>query len=624
MLLRKITLPKQLTILFLLPLFLHTKAQTGPGGVGSSANNALWLVAHGNSYTNAGATLGTDGSTIQQWNDISGNNRHATQTTSGYKPVLKTNQANGFSALRFDGSDDRILAEDIRTANKATVFVVVKHIAILAGLLDPPVGILQSSPNGLHFSTNDDDQSIAIWTKGFYKTIFGRGVQSGGTVRDLPAQSLPPGLIAGLLTANPFFITSQHYDGTNIKQYINGDAPSSITYDGTLKNWQDFGIGRAGTQSLDGDIAEVIVYDTSLNAAQRIIVQNYLAAKYGLDLAANDLYDQDNVANGNYDFEVAGIGRQDATNEHTNAKGTGMVRVLNATDLGNNEYFIWGHNNQPATTTATDVPSGIVTRLNRVWRVSETGNVGNVTMQFDLSSLGSGIDAATLRLLVDNDANTAFASSTIISGATALGNDIFEFAGVSDIGDNTRYTVGFANSLLPVTFIHVEAKEKEEGQITVSWTTAFEQDSHYFIVQRSKNGIYWENVQQVKGAGNTAVQKSYTVVDDKPYTGKSLYRIMHAGLNGQTYYSNNREVFVAGKPFNHFYPNPAINQITIQGNELRAGELKMYDVKGRNINPFVKLLKTSAREMVLDISGLMPGMYIFKIQNSVYRVYKAK
>jgi hypothetical protein len=38
----------------------------------------------------------------------------------------------------------------------------------------------------------------------------------------------------------------------------------------------------------------MIIYNATVNSAQRIIINNYLAAKYGLALAANDIYVQDN------------------------------------------------------------------------------------------------------------------------------------------------------------------------------------------------------------------------------------------------------------------------------------------------------------------------------------------
>src|SRR5690606_2917465 len=118
---------------------------------------------------------------------------------------------------------------------------------------------------------------------------------------------------------------------------------------------------------------------------------NYLSAKYGLALAANDLYTHDEVANGNFDFEMAGIGQVDGSNIHADAQGSGIVRMRNPTDLGNTEFLMWGHNNGVLEgVESSDVPPGVQARFERVWRVSEVNtsgisiDVGSIDMDWDL------------------------------------------------------------------------------------------------------------------------------------------------------------------------------------------------------------------------------------------------
>ena len=45
---------------------------------------------------------------VSQWNDKSGNNRHATQTTGGDRPTLQAGALNSKAVLRFDGSNDKL------------------------------------------------------------------------------------------------------------------------------------------------------------------------------------------------------------------------------------------------------------------------------------------------------------------------------------------------------------------------------------------------------------------------------------------------------------------------------------------------------------------------------------
>ena len=57
------------------------------------------------------------------WIDTSGNNNHATQSTSGKRPTIISDALNGFSGIRFDGSDDcLILPTGLTTAHHFWVF----------------------------------------------------------------------------------------------------------------------------------------------------------------------------------------------------------------------------------------------------------------------------------------------------------------------------------------------------------------------------------------------------------------------------------------------------------------------------------------------------------------------
>src|SRR5690606_17561572 len=144
-------------------------------------------------------------------------------------------------------------------------------------------------------------------------------------------------------------------------------------------------------------------------------------------LTENDIYQWDDAANGNFDFDVAGIGRVDGLNMHTDAQGTGIVRMFNASGLHDDEYLMWGHDNGPMVTVTTDVPPGVQGRLSRVWRVSETNgagvaaNVGTIDIQFDLSGL-EPITASDLRLLIDHDGDGIFSEGGTLQkpGAIAL------------------------------------------------------------------------------------------------------------------------------------------------------------------------------------------------------------
>jgi hypothetical protein len=62
-------------------------------------------------------------------------------------------------------------------------------------------------------------------------------------------------------------------------------------------------------QDYDGDIAEIIIYGSSLNQAQRTVIENYLAQKYGLDASLPQDYYVPAVAS--YDSELVGCWKRE-------------------------------------------------------------------------------------------------------------------------------------------------------------------------------------------------------------------------------------------------------------------------------------------------------------------------
>jgi len=91
-------------------------AQTGPGGVGNSSNNTVWLDANKLSLS--------DNDPVSILNDQSGNNNHVFQGTASAQPTFRTNQLNNLPALQFDGSSDFLSFHKAIPGAATTTFMV--------------------------------------------------------------------------------------------------------------------------------------------------------------------------------------------------------------------------------------------------------------------------------------------------------------------------------------------------------------------------------------------------------------------------------------------------------------------------------------------------------------------
>lgn len=592
-------------------------AQTGPAGIGSSANNPIWLSADKGVYMNAGTTEANSGDNVQQWNNRSGNPGHAAQGTTANRPNFYPNVLNGLPAVRFTKANgDRMAALGLNTSTggKAAVWVVARYSTLPSA--NP--GILQGTASGNVYSTTPADKNIGLWVSSTGNKVWGRGIQTSGASVNVPAITT--------LAANTFYILSTNYDGSRISQYVNNDSAGTAAYNGTLRTWPDMSIGvQAGTEGWNGDIAEVIAFTTNLNTAQQVIMANYLAAKYDIHLGLDDIYVQDNPANGNFDHEVAGIGRMNISNSQSASRGTGIVAISGPTDLGNNEFLIWGHDNGAlGYWGAGDRPSGVEGRLARTWRVSEvdrTGtavNVGAIDVTFDLTGLGS-VTASDLRLLVDTDNDGSFADETPISGAIAWGSGQYKFSGVTAIKDKVRFTLGTTNSMatpLPIELISFTATAAAFSSVEFTWATASEQNNQFFTVERSPDLDSWMTILEQPGAGNSSSVINYAGNDPHALSGTSYYRLRQTDLNGLSTLSAVAPVhmpLISGSVPTVF-PNPARGPITLRFPEPLSPPalLELIDGAGRVL--FSKdVTDDQTSELRIDPNGCASGTVFLRV-----------
>ena len=120
--------------------------------------------------------------------------------------------------------------------------------------------------------------------------------------------------------------------GVDYRLYLNGTFENSVADgDGNLTPPVPR-IGRHATTANDGIkgyIAELMIYNYRINNAQIIIINSYLAAKYGLTIA-NNRYS----FGATHKYDVAGIGRVDGSNLHNSATSAGILNISNPSVYG--------------------------------------------------------------------------------------------------------------------------------------------------------------------------------------------------------------------------------------------------------------------------------------------------
>ena len=175
---------------------------------------------------------------------------------------------------------------------------------------------------------------------------------------------------------------------------------------------------------------------------------------------------------------------------------------------------------------------------------------------------------------------------------------------------------------LPVELTTLEAIAGDR-QVTLSWTTASEQNNAYFEVQRMSPSSDWTTVGQVDGSGNsqTAINYEYTdqaVVNGVTYT----YRLLSHDINGTVHEYEQTAEATPEAPMPREYaldqnfPNPFNPNTSISYSLMEAGfvTLKIYNLMGQEVATLVSQRMESGRyTATFTATDLPSGIYVYRL-----------
>jgi hypothetical protein len=151
----------------------------------------------------------------------------------------------------------------------------------------------------------------------------------------------------------------------------------------------------------------------------------------------------------------------------------------------------------------------------------------------------------------------AFLEDTYLNTKTPLSltnPSIIDFNIINDPGsyNSDRFRVVFkVLRTVPVTFINIKAV-KEENKVRVSWNVANEINIKNYIVERSSDGIHFDEI----GSVFSNNLSSYSLLDESPLYGINYYRIRSNGLNSEVGYSNIVKISIQQESTITMFPNP--------------------------------------------------------------------
>ncbi len=229
----------------------------------TNKNLALWLNAE------VGVELDTNGC-VQKWVDQSGYRHDAIQLSPSARPRWFGKSGPNVPTLRFDGASSFLeirKAQNLAATNDLAIFAVVK----LADAKNSTNSIFSKTsanlpaPFDLYLHPPEGELRLFTGDGIGYSYLFGKE-----TIRE-----------------NGWRIVSVVIRGTNAMTYLDGNFNGSKAMPVTMADAG--GALRIGTRDdfahwLNGDLAELIFFRSSITDADRIAIHQYLGEKHGIQL----------------------------------------------------------------------------------------------------------------------------------------------------------------------------------------------------------------------------------------------------------------------------------------------------------------------------------------------------
>jgi hypothetical protein len=556
---------------------------------------------------------------VSSWYDQSGNSRDAVQATIASQPRIMNAgviDKNGtVPAIYFAGSPQNLVAP----LSSSTYPVSISILGNTSG----------NSSNGafvkLGTNVNAGQGGIAIGIGNSGGTFDNSGTSVIGLKEWVNWSPSNPNVN---YPSNPFTSTTIQQSGSGgMTTYLNGTNVPLNNAAGTVSTSITGSLLIGGYTSGTNRFAnvkesEVIVFSSALSNTQRTLIETQQSAYYNVTVSTNKYTPPTSTS---YNLYVNGVGRESATDSVAGTKSTvgmGFIIGQTATDFlkDNGDYLTSGINCPTSFATSTlNLPGTIVQRWYNDWYVNKTdvnANNGTISFFFDFNDYGT----ATLPGVPANyellSRSTSAGAFSIVAGTTksVVGHRVLFSVDASNIPTNFYYTIGTKNtstSPLPIELLSFDVI-CENYKVNIYWSVATESSNDHFSIERTSDGINYETIGIIKGAGTSSERKNYSYTDDLPLNGVAYYRLKQTDFNGREKAYNPSVVACQGLNEGiKIYPNPNNGSFMLEGVKLNSGITIC-----NTIGVIVFDQKNVPSKQEIDISNLPDGIYFVIVEDN--------
>lgn len=168
-----------------------------------------------------------------------------------------------------------------------------------------------------------------------------------------------------------------------------------------------------------------------------------------------------------------------------------------------------------------------------------------------------------------------------------------------------------------VSWVEVEGIPRL-NEVQINWWVDHEQEISLYELQRSIDGVAYQQIDMITSVGNTNSPRMYTIYDPAPLAQHKYYRIRAVGPNGYQSFSEVINLDDQSVVLNfNVYPTPleADQTLNIDLEVQQPGPITVgvFNYQGAQMLTEPQTMTQTSETLSLDINSLQPGLYILSI-----------
>ena len=179
-------------------------------------------------------------------------------------------------------------------------------------------------------------------------------------------------------------------------------------------------------------------------------------------------------------------------------------------------------------------------------------------------------------------------------------------------GESIEFDIVLA---LPIELTAFTGHLKSNG-IQLNWRTENEENNSHFVLQRSRDGVYFEPIAEIQGAGNSQLAIDYTHLDNDPFPGNNYYRLITVDFDARVAGSEVVVIDNPGLQRLRIAPNPVLGDqlnFAFAGSAGKAS-IELRAITGQLLQQQSQVMDNGKNNMELSIEGLATGVYFLVLR----------